>query len=67
MNDVADYSQCTSTIYHDNADITVTARQPLTHTQTDQDEKLIQFHFITFKSQLLNVNVLTCFHVMSVV
>lgn len=39
----------------------------LTQTQTDQDEKLIQFHFITFKSQLINVNVLTCFHVMSVV
>lgn len=39
----------------------------LTQIQTDQDEKLIQFHFITFKSQLINVNVLTCFHVMSVV
>lgn len=39
----------------------------LTQRQTDQDEKLIQFHFITFKSQLINVNVLTCFHVMSVV
>lgn len=39
----------------------------LIQTQTDQDEKLIQFHFITFKSQLINVNVLTCFHVMSVV